>query len=107
MTPTQTQEELDAIDQPNFYRQYLRFKQKKMDKSEWLVRTTAFGEGEIHNGAHFPLCVFTNNARARSAQKSKERRDKQGNNWWKKTHGWKGKKKMERKKINGVKGKCN
>ena len=38
-----------------------------MDVSEWLV------DGELHNGAHFPLCVFTMNARARSAEKAKER----------------------------------
>ena len=38
-----------------------------MDKREWLV------DGEIHNGAHFPLCAFTNNARARSAEASAKR----------------------------------
>ncbi len=27
----------------------------------------------MHNGAHFPLCVFTNNARARSKQRAMER----------------------------------
>jgi hypothetical protein len=49
------------------YCAYLRFKQKKMDKSEWLVDNT------MHNGAHFPLCVFTNNSRSRSQKASAER----------------------------------
>ena len=46
---------------------YLRFKQKKMDKSEWLLNN------KMHNGAHFPLCVFTNNSRARSQVASAKR----------------------------------
>ena len=38
-----------------------------MDMSEWLV------DGKMHNGAHFPLCVFTKNASARSNDKAIER----------------------------------
>ena len=49
------------------YCPYLRLKQRPLDKNEWLVN-----DG-YHNGAHFPLCVFTNNARARSAEKALER----------------------------------
>jgi hypothetical protein len=49
---------------------YLRLKQKDMDKTEWLV------DGVMHNGAHFPLCVFTNNARARSEAGQEKRRIK-------------------------------
>ena len=50
---------------------YLRVKQKTLDVSEWLVN------GEVHNGAHFPLCVWTNNSSARSAQASRDRQNKQ------------------------------
>jgi hypothetical protein len=49
------------------YCAYLRLKQKPMDRREWLV------EGNMHNGAHFPLCVFTCNARARSQEAEQER----------------------------------
>ena len=41
-------------------------------------------DGQIHNGAHFPLCVFTSNARARSAEKAAQRARRKG-------HGAKGK----------------
>ena len=44
-----------------------------MEKTEWLLPS-----GEIHNGAHFPLCIFTNNARARSRQKEIERGTRKG-----------------------------
>ncbi len=52
--------------------QLLSDQQKQMDKSEWHVNN------EIHNGAHFPLCVFTNNARARSKEKALLRSQKRG-----------------------------
>jgi hypothetical protein len=60
--PSTTIEELRSIKkrQGSTSAPYLRLKQKTMDRSEWLV-----GE-QVHNGAHFPLCVFTNNSRARS-----------------------------------------
>ena len=58
---------------------YLRLKQKVLDKKEWMVKHTD-GNGVahvgMHNGAHFPLCVFTNNERARSRQKQYERSQK-------------------------------
>ena len=42
------------------YRPHLRLKQKMLDIGVWLVN------GEVHNGAHFPLCMFTMSSRARS-----------------------------------------
>ena len=69
LTPSAAVAELQA--RPNregtWYCPYLRIKQKALDRNEWLVNDV------IHNGAHFPLCVFTNNARARSAEKARER----------------------------------
>ena len=55
---------------------HLRTIQKIMDKQEWLVKTkNDAGETEVnfHNGAHFPLCVFTKNESARSEPASKRR----------------------------------
>ena len=42
-----------------------------MDINEWLQN-----DGRTHNGAHFPLCVFTKNARARSQQAQDRRKEK-------------------------------
>ncbi len=72
LTPSTTTEELQRIPHRAgvWYRPYLRLKQKSMDRNEWLV------DGNMHNGAHFPLCVFTNNARARSEEKAKMRSQK-------------------------------
>jgi len=71
LTPSTRQEELESIPTREGvnYCPYLRLKQKQMDKNEWLV------DGGIHNGAHFPLCVFTNNSSARSEKRSRERSD--------------------------------
>ena len=69
---TTTREELAELDRYRktpYYCPYLRLKQKEMLKDEWLVG------GRIHNGAHFPLCVFTNNSRSRS-QEANDRRAK-------------------------------
>jgi hypothetical protein len=64
-----TQEELDQIPRRpgKQYCPYLRFRQKPLNVLEWLV------DGNVHNGAHFPLCVFTHNASHRSKE-SHERR---------------------------------
>ena len=35
------------------YRAYLRLRQKTLDQRDWLV------DGEMHAGAHYPLCVWT------------------------------------------------
>merc|ERR1712023_343038 len=45
-----------------------------MDRSEWLIEED--GNTEIHNGVHFPLCMFTNNARARSQEGADQRSQK-------------------------------
>ena len=62
LTPTTTAIELAGIAKRkgSWYCAYLRFKEKRLNKEEWLV------DGEMHNGAHFPLCVFTKNASSRS-----------------------------------------
>jgi hypothetical protein len=73
LEPSTTREELDAIPfrKDSHYCPYLRLKQKQMDRAEWLV---ADGSTQtVHNGAHFPLCVFTHNASARSETRVRER----------------------------------
>jgi hypothetical protein len=69
LTLSTTTDELESIPRRAgvCYCAYLRLKQKPMDRREWLV------EGNMHNGAHFPLCVFTCNARARSQEAEQER----------------------------------
>jgi hypothetical protein len=69
LKPSTPSEELQDIPRRpgSYYCPYLRWSQKKMDMSEWLV------DGKMHNGAHFPLCVFTKNASARSNDKAIER----------------------------------
>jgi len=70
LIPSTSYQELQAIPRTNFYCPYLRVTQKRMDKNEWRV-----GD-RIHNGAHFPLCVFTKNASARSRDAAKRRGEK-------------------------------
>ena len=63
LTPSTLPEYLDQIPKRSgkFYCPYIRFRQKPLAVMEWLV------DGRVlHNGAHFPLCVFTHNASARS-----------------------------------------
>jgi hypothetical protein len=55
---------------------YLRVRQKTLDVLEWLVN------GQVHNGAHFPLCVWTNNSSARSAQASRARSERSRAKGW-------------------------
>ena len=75
LTPTCTKEDLAAIERNSEWHfcPYLRVRQTKMEKSAWLLPS-----GEIHNGAHFPLCIFTNNSRARSREKEIERGKRKG-----------------------------
>ena len=75
LTPSTEQEELASIPRlsPGGHCPYLRLKQKAMNQKDWLVG------GELHNGAHFPLCVFTNNSRARSEERETARRQKAQN----------------------------
>ena len=74
LMPSTAQEDLDRIPKRGgkAYCPYLRFQQKPMNLSEWLVPQEE-GKPQVHNGAHYPLCTFTNNSRARSAQKQQER----------------------------------
>ena len=69
LTPTTTEEALERIPRRKdiYYCPYLRFKEKRLDRNEWLVN------GGLHNGAHFPLCVFTKNASARSEGRAQAR----------------------------------
>ena len=74
LTPTTTEEQLDTLtwrqqDTKRFC-PYLKWKQKKMHKKEWLVMD------EVHPGAHFPLCAFTQNESARSAEAEAKRKEK-------------------------------
>ena len=62
LLPSTTDHELLMIPKRNNYCPYLRLNQRgEMDCTFWRVN-----DG-IHNGAHFPLCAFTNNARSRSS----------------------------------------
>ena len=72
LTPSTTEDQLQRIPRRDgvYYCPYLRLKQKALQQNEWLVN------GTIHNGAHFPLCVFTNNSRARSEEGVKKRTEK-------------------------------
>ena len=83
---------LCKLKRPAFIAHIFGSGKKNMVKREWLV------DGQIHNGAHFPLCVFTNNARARSAEKAAERARRKG-------HGAKGKSMRSAKGIGKSKAK--
>ena len=74
LTPSTTQEDLWRIPKraDRCYCPYLRFSQKPMKFEEWLVPQKN-GAPEVHHGAHFPICVFTKNARARSKAAQHER----------------------------------
>ena len=74
LTPSTLQEDLDQIPKRDGrpYCPYLRFSQKTMNLEEWLV-PQADGAALVHNGAHFPICVFTNNSRSRSKRAQQER----------------------------------
>ena len=81
LTPSTPQEELDQLQanraKSRYYRAYLRTNEKRMDIEEWLQN-----DGRLHNGAHFPLCVFTKNASARSEAAEQRRRNKgKGKGW--------------------------
>jgi hypothetical protein len=67
-----TTEELKDLPlwQEKQYCTYLRLKEKAMQRSEWLVG------GKMHNGAHFPLSVFTKKSSSRSKDASIRRANK-------------------------------
>ena len=70
LTPSTPQEYLDQIPKRSgkFYCPYMRFRQKPLAVQEWLVDGK-----DLHNGAHFPECVFTHNASARSKDRQEAR----------------------------------
>ena len=74
LTPSTTTPELNEMPWSHRHGKrfcpYLRWKQKKMHKHEWLVMD------EVHPGAHFPLCAFTQNESARSEAGEKQRQDR-------------------------------
>ena len=72
LLPSTTAAELNQIPKRagTTYRPYLRVKQKQVDRNEWLVA------GSVHNGAHFPLMIFTQNSSHRSEVAEQERREK-------------------------------
>ena len=72
LDPATTQDVLALIQKPAGMTGcgYLKVKQKFMDPKEWLV------DGEVHNGAHFPLCIFTVAEGHRSEKKLLERKEK-------------------------------
>ena len=74
LTPSSTPEDLEQVTrrEGSFYCPYLRLKQKPLNIEEWFV-----GD-HIHNGAHFPLCVHTKNASARSEDRARERARQKG-----------------------------
>ena len=71
LAPSTSRDRLDELTttaqnkKVSFLPAYLRLKQKSLDKKEWIVDKDT---GELHNGAHFPLFMVTNN----SGQRSKE-----------------------------------
>ena len=69
LTPSTSPDQLETLrkDRKTHYAPYLRIKERRMSIEEWLV------DGNLHKGAHFPLCIFTNNARARSEEAAKRR----------------------------------
>jgi hypothetical protein len=70
LRPSTTEKQLRSVTKETRYCPYLRIRQKQMDMSKWLV------ENEVSDGDHFPLCVFTNNARSRSLANGFERSKK-------------------------------
>ena len=87
MTPSTTQAELDALPLVNHGAGYLRCKQKKMDKREWLIHfidDQGREEECMPNGAHMPLCIFTNSSRARSSEAEARRREQARLKGWEK-----------------------
>ena len=71
--PSCTQQELEGIphSRGSLYCAYPRTKDKVLDIGEWKTK-----DGKTHNGAHFPMVVYTENARARSEGVADRRRQK-------------------------------
>jgi hypothetical protein len=78
LTPSTTQAELDAIQRPegSRYCPRLKLKSRHLEVDEWLVN------GQVHNGAHMPLAVWTDNESARSEAAAKARATKSRSKQW-------------------------
>lgn len=73
LTPTQESHQLEPSPmhiQGSWWRKWLSFKEKRLSRDIFIV------EGKFHNGAHFPLCVFTDNGRRRSRDAEIRRHNK-------------------------------
>ena len=70
LTPSTTQKDLATIPirEGKKYCPYLRLKQKEVDRKYWIPQG-----GNLHNGAHFPLLVYTKSASGRSLHREKAR----------------------------------
>ena len=76
LQPSTSQDELDRLyrSMPDGQKTaYLRLKQKPTQQEEWLRNPDT---GEVHNGAHFPLLMFTKNPSARSKEGDAKRQAK-------------------------------
>ena len=70
LEPSTTRAELMSIPkrEGSFFCPYLRLNSKRLDREAWQPK------GAMHNGAHMPLCVWTNNSSARSEPALQKRR---------------------------------
>jgi hypothetical protein len=80
LQPSTDKSALDSMGDanPSLLPAHLRLKQKELDQNEWFVDSA---EGVIHNGAHFPLCMFTKNSSHRSANAHARRQDRWPYEW--------------------------
>ena len=79
LMPSTTQAELDAIQRTegSRYCPHLKLKSRILEVDEWLVN------GQVHNGAHMPLAMWTDNESARSEAAAKARATKARGKKWK------------------------
>jgi hypothetical protein len=78
LKPSTTPAELDAIPrrEGSRYCPHLKLKSRHLEVDEWLVN------GQVHNGAHMPLAVWTDNESARSEAAAKARATKSRSKQW-------------------------
>ena len=79
LTPTTTIEEWHARKGPRGEISWLRFRQKRTGKNDFLVN------GRVHKGAHMPLLVFTENSQSTRSEDG-EQKQKLKQRW--RTVGW-------------------
>ena len=73
LKPSWTHQDLEDFPRScgSLYRQDLRMTSEALDIGEWKTK-----DSSLHNGAQFPLIVFTHNASARSLDAADRRRQK-------------------------------